>query len=203
MGREPLPSKAAAEPLQEWLAWLPSWLQEVQVADALADLALPVIVSLNGDALDHGLELALAGDLRICAAEARLGLTDLSREGCLPWDGGTQRLPRLVGTAWAADMILTSRVVDAAEALSIGLVNRVVPATELEEETQRLAQAIAGGGPLAARYAKEAIYQGRDLTLAQGLRLEADLNIILQGTQDRTEGLWSFTEKRPPRFGGE
>jgi enoyl-CoA hydratase/carnithine racemase len=199
VGREPQPAHLASGPLPDRLAWL----EEVRVADALANLALPVIVSLNGDALDHGLELALAGDLRICTAEARLGLTDLSREGCLPWDGGTQRLPRLVGPAWAADMILTSRLVSAAEALAMGLVNRVVPAAELEVETLRLAQTIAGGGPLAARYAKEAVNQGRDLTLTQGLRLEADLNIILHSTHDRAEGLRSFREKRNPRFSGE
>jgi enoyl-CoA hydratase/carnithine racemase len=173
------------------------------VADGLAGLPIPVIVSVNGDALDHGLELALAGDLRISAEGARFGLTDLSRPGCFPWDGGTQRLPRLVGPAWASDLILTSRTISSAEALHIGLVNRVVPSGELAQETRRLAGAIAAGGPIAARYAKEAVTGGADLSLAEGLRLEADLNIILQSTDDRAEGIRSFADRRSPRFTGQ
>jgi enoyl-CoA hydratase/carnithine racemase len=177
-------------------------LEQLRVADAIASLPMPVVVSINGDALDHGLEIALAGDLRITVAEARFGLTDLAKKGSFPWDGGTQRLPRLVGPAWARDMILTSRVIDAAQALDLGLVNRLVVAAELEQETRHTAEAISRGGPIAVRYAKEAINKGMDLSLAQGLRLEADLNIILQSTADRAEGLRSFTEKRTPRFSG-
>ena len=198
-GREPLPAELAAGPPTLRLARI----QELNVADALANLPVPVIVSINGDALDHGLELALAGDIRICAESARFGLTDLSKPGCFPWDGGTQRLPRLVGPAWAADMLLTSRVINALEALGIGLVNRVVPSGELVQETQRLAESIAAGGPIAARYAKEAVAKGSDLSLAEGLRLEADLNIILQSTGDRAEGIQSFLDRRPPRYTGE
>jgi enoyl-CoA hydratase/carnithine racemase len=109
----------------------------------------------------------------------------------------------LVGTAWASDLILTSRIIGSAEAWQIGLVNRVVPSEDLVRETRRLAEAIAGGGPIAARYAKEAVTGGADLSLAEGLRLEADLNIILQSTGDRAEGLRSFGEKRLPRFTGQ
>jgi enoyl-CoA hydratase/carnithine racemase len=198
IGREPLPDELIAGPATERLAWL----EQIRVANAIASLPIPVIVSINGDALDHGLEIALAGDLRIATEKARFGLTDLAQDKSFPWDGGTQRLPRLVGQAWAIDMLLTSRVIDAAQALEIGLVNRVVKATELEEETRQLAENIAQGGPIAARYAKEAVNQGMDLSLTQGLRLEADLNIILQSTEDRSEGLRSFAEKRTPRFGG-
>lgn len=180
-----------------------AWLEEVKVADALASVPIPVIVSINGDALDHGLELALGGDLRVSADEARFGMTDLVHEGRFPWDGATQRLPRLVGPAWASDMVLTSRIIDATQALAIGLVSRVVVAAALPRETQLLAETIAQGGPLAARYAKEALNQGQQLSLSQGLRLEADLNVILQSTRDRAEGLRSFAEKRPPRFTGQ
>jgi len=102
----------------------------------------------------------------------------------------------------ASEMVLTSRIISSAEALNIGLVNRVVPSGELAQETQRLAEGIAAGGPMAARYAKEAITAGADLSLAEGLRLEADLNIILQTTGDRAEGLRSFLEGRSPRFTG-
>lgn len=198
VGREPLPDELTSGSTTQ----RSGWLEQLKVANAIAGLPVPVIVSINGDALDHGLEIALAGDLRIAVPEARFGLTDLARKGSFPWDGGTQRLPRLIGPAWARDMILTSRVIDAAQALDIGLVNRVVEAAELGQETRNIAETIARGGPVAARYAKEAINKGMDLSLEQGLRLEADLNVILQSTTDRTEGLRSFAEKRTPRFSG-
>jgi enoyl-CoA hydratase/carnithine racemase len=153
--------------------------------------------------MDHGLELALAGDLRIAAASARFGLTDLARgPSSIPWDGGTQRLPRLVGPAWAQDMILTGRIIDAAQALTLGLVNRVVPAGELMAETRRWAHSILAGGPIAIRYVKEAVRKGLELSLPQGLALEADLNIIIQSTQDRAEGIQAFLERRTPKFSG-
>ena len=177
------------------------WLLQLQAATAVAALPIPVLVALNGDALDHGLELALAGDLRVAASHARFGLTDLSR-GVLPWDGGTQRLPRLVGQAWARDMILTSRVIDAHQALTLGLVNRVVEADQLMTEVRQLAESILAGGPIAARYAKEAVGKGMDLSLGQGLGLEADLNVILQSTADRAEGIQSFLQRRQPKFTG-
>ena len=195
VGREPLPAGLSAAERQ-------GWIEQLQVANTLGSLSTPVIVAINGDAFDHGLELALAGDLRVAAAGAKLGFTDLSRQNCFPWDGGTQRLPRLVGPAWASDLLLTSRLVDATEALAIGLVNRVVPADQLLQEAQDIADRIAAGGPIAARYAKEAIGQGLDLSLAQGLALEADLNIILQSTSDRAEGLRCFGEKSTPNFVG-
>ncbi|MFQ6028024.1 MAG: enoyl-CoA hydratase/isomerase family protein, partial [Dehalococcoidia bacterium] len=94
-------------------------------------------------------------------------------------------------------------IVEAEQALALGLVNRVVPADELSEEVKRLGDAILSGGPIASRYAKEAVLQGQDLSLAQGLRLEADLNIILHSTSDRAEGLLSFQERRSPRFSGQ
>jgi len=198
-GREALSAELAAGPATLRQARI----HQLQVANALANLPVPTIVSINGDALDHGLELALAGDIRICAESARFGLTDLSKPGCFPWDGGTQRLPRLVGPAWAADMLLTSRVINAPEALGIGLVNRVVASGKLAQETQRLAESISASGPIAARYTKEAVAKGSDLSLAEGLRLEADLNIILQSTGDRAEGIQSFFDKRPPNFTGK
>ena len=168
----------------------------------VAGLAIPVLVALNGDATGPGLELALAGDLRICVPSARFGFTGLAR-GVLPQDGGTQRLPRLVGPAWARDMLLTGRMVDAAEALAIGLVNRVVEQTDgLKAAAEELAAQITGGSPIGARYAKEAVKKGMDLSLDQGLGLEADLNVILQSTSDRAEGIKSFLEKRDPEFKG-
>ena len=197
VGREPPPAEVATEPVGARL----SWLQQLQVAGAVATLEVPVIVAINGDAIDHGLELALAGDLRIAAANARFGLTDLA-QGSFPWDGGTQRLPRLVGPAWAQDMILTSRVIDAGQALALGLVNRVVEANQVLEEARHWADSILSAGPIAARYAKEAVHKGTDLSLPQGIRLEADLNILLQGTADRAEGLKAFSQRRAPKYTG-
>ena len=166
-------------------------------AKQLSTLAIPVLVALNGDATGSGLELALAGDLRVCVPSAKFSFPGLER-GAMPKDGGTQRLPRLVGPAWAKDMLLTGRSVDANEALSIGLVNRV--SEDITETIAELSAQITGGSPIGVRYAKEAVGKGIDLTLEQGLRLEADLNVILQSTSDRSEGLKSFLEKRPPKF---
>lgn len=114
----------------------------------------------------------------------------------------TQRLPRLVGPAMARDMLLTGRTLSASEALGVGLVNRVVSRDSLDETAARLTEQIIAAAPIAARYAKEAVAAAGDLPLAQGLRLEADLSIILQSTDDRSEGLRSFAEKRAPRFTG-
>ena len=166
-------------------------------AKQLSTLAIPVLVALNGDATGSGLELALAGDLRVCVPSAKFSFPGLER-GAMPKDGGTQRLPRLVGPAWAKDMLLTGRSVNANEALSIGLVNRV--SEDITETIAELSAQITGGSPIGVRYAKEAVGKGIDLTLEQGLRLEADLNVILQSTSDRSEGLRSFLEKRPPKF---
>ncbi len=201
VGREAPPAGLADSPAGSFQGRM-EWLRQMQVASSIAALQVPVIVALNGDAMDHGLELALAGDLRIAADQAKFGITDLAR-GSFPWDGGTQRLSRLVGPAWARDMILTSRIIDASEALSLGLVTRVVERGRLAAETQALADSIMAGGPIAARYAKEAVFKGTDLTLHQGLRLEADLNVLLQSTTDRAEGIKSFLDKRTPRYTGQ
>ena len=166
-------------------------------AKQLSTLAIPVLVALNGDATGSGLELALAGDLRVCVPSAKFSFPGLER-GAMPKDGGTQRLPRLVGPAWAKDMLLTGRSVDAKEPLSICLGNRV--SEDITETIAELSAQITGGSPIGVRYAKEAVGKGIDLTLEQGLRLEADLNVILQSTSDRSEGLRSFFEKRPPKF---
>ena len=178
------------------------WLDLHRASAALAALEMPVIAAINGDALDHGLELALACDLRVAARGARLGFTDLSH-GIVPWDGGTQRLPRLVGRALALEMLLTSRVLDAEEAREAGLVSTVVAPEDLNGTAKELALGIASGAPIAARYAKETVLKGMDMTLEQGLGLEADLNVILQSTSDRAEGLRSFFDKRDPSFRGE
>ena len=197
-GREAISSSRRADHSHSALEWLGSH----RAACTLGEVELPLIAAINGDAIDHGLELALACDIRVAARGARLGITDLSR-GVMPWDGGTQRLPRLVGKALALELLFTSRLMDAEEACRAGLVNLVVEPERLMETAKELALEVADGAPIAARYAKEAVVKGMDRTLEQGLRLEADLNLILQSTGDRAEGLSSFLDRRRPEFTGE
>lgn len=172
------------------------------VAGHIAAIEKPVIAAINGDAMDQGLELALACDLRIAAGNARLGLTQVAR-GAMPQDGGTQRLPRLVGRGRALEMLLAARVVAASEALRIGLVNEVVEQGHALERAHELAAAIAKLAPVATRYLKEAVLKGMDMSLGQGLRLEADLSILLHGTADRAEGMSSFAARRSAAFRGK
>jgi len=123
--------------------------------------------------------------------------------GLIPSAGGTQRLPRIVGKSKALELILTAETISAGEALEIGLVNKVVPEEKLASEVEALAKTIGSKGPVALKYAKEAVNKGLDLTLEQGLRLEADLYFILQTTADRTEGVKAFLQKRTPQFKGQ
>ncbi|MBI2916463.1 MAG: enoyl-CoA hydratase/isomerase family protein [Chloroflexi bacterium] len=178
------------------------YFTQTAAACALAALPVPVIAAIQGDCLDQGLELALACDLRLADSSARFGLTHALRS-TLPWDGGSQRLPRLVGRSRALEMLLTGRIVDAEEAARIGLVHQVVPSGALSEMAIAWANSLAEKAPIALRYVKEAALKGLDHTLEQGLRLEADLYFLLFSTDDREEGLRSWREKRPPHFSGE
>jgi len=171
-------------------------------AGAIAAIDRPVIAAINGDALGPGLELALSCDIRLAAVGARLGLPQV-KGGRIPVDGGTQRLARIVGRGKALELLMTGDIVTAGEALEIGLLSRVVPKEDRAEETRKLAETIAAKGPIALRYLKEAVIKGLDLTLEQGLRLEADLYFLLHTTADRTEGIKAFREKREPKFKGE
>jgi len=172
------------------------------VAASVAGLEQPVIGAINGDALGEGLELALSCDIRLASRGARFGLPQVV-QGRIPMDGGTQRLPRIVGKAKALELVFTGETVTAEEALEIGLVSRVVAPEDLMAESLALAESLAAKAPIALRFAKEAVSKGLDLTLDQGLRLEADLYFLLHTTDDRTEGIRAFLEKRSPRFRGE
>jgi enoyl-CoA hydratase len=173
-----------------------------KATEKISALGFPTIAAIAGDAIGFGLELAMACDIRIASEASRFGLPQI-RAGHIPSHGGTQRLPRLVGKGKAAEMILTGDLIDAEEARRIGLVNRVVPAREVEAAALNMAQDMATKGPLALRYAKEAIHKGLDMTLEQGLRLEIDLYLLLHSTKDRVEGIEAFRQKRKPEFRGE
>jgi enoyl-CoA hydratase len=162
----------------------------------------PIIAAINGFALGGGLELALACDIRIAAENATLGLTEVNL-AIIPGGGGTQRLPRLVGKGKALEMILTGARIPAAEALRIGLVERVVPTGEALKAATELARTIAEKAPIALRYAKEAVVKGLGMALDDGLRLEGDLSTLLRTTEDRLEGAKAFLEKRKPRWAGK
>jgi enoyl-CoA hydratase/carnithine racemase len=171
-------------------------------AAAIASIERPVIAAINGDALGTGLEIALSCDIRIASRKARFALPQVA-QGYIPADGGTQRLPRIVGRGKALELLLTATTISADEALEIGLVSRVASPRELAAEAARLAETIAARGPLALRYLKEAVNEGMDMTLEQGLRLEADLYFLLHTTTDRTEGITAFREKKKPQFRGK
>jgi len=169
---------------------------------ALAAVDRPTIAAIRGYALGGGLEIALACDLRIAASDAKIGLTE-ARRGIMPGAGGTQRLARLVGPGHALKIALTGEPIDAAEAFRIGLVNEVVEPEDLLAAAGRLAGLIKKGAPISTRYIKEAVNTGLDLSLDEGLRLEADLGILLAQTEDAREGPRSFVEKRPPVWQGK
>src|SRR3954451_9548009 len=161
----------------------------------------PVIAAINGFALGGGCELAMACHLRIASETAKFGQPEV-KLGIGPGYGGTVRLPRLVGRGRALELLLTGQMIDAQEALRIGLVNRVVPAERLLEESAQLLTAILANGPLAIRACLEAVDTGLDLGLDQALLLEANLFGLLSGTADMREGTAAFLAKRPPRFTG-
>jgi enoyl-CoA hydratase len=171
------------------------------VLGRIENLGKPVIAMINGYAFGGGLELALACHLRTLAAETRIGLPEVGLS-IIPGYGGTQRLPRLVGRGRALEMILTAKPVDAATALSFGLVNRVAPAASLREVTEGLARTLLGNGPLALALATEAVLRGGEASLEEGLRIECDLFGIISSTQDMREGLNAFLEKRKPDYQG-
>ena len=165
---------------------------------ALAALRIPIVAWVDGACHDEALELALAADIRIAGESAAFRMGDV-REGRIPSHGGTQRLTRAVGRGQALRLLLTGETLDADDALRAGLVHDILDL----DEAEALAADIAQAGPIAAQYVKEAIAASADLPLRDGMRLEADLSILLHSTADRAEGLRSFTEKRKPRFEGQ
>jgi enoyl-CoA hydratase len=172
-------------------------------AMALLDRSpVPTIAAVNGYALGGGCEVAIACDVRIAAENATFGFPEVSL-GILPGMGGTQRLPRLIGPAFAKELIFTGRRIGAREAREIGLVNRVVSQGEALEAARELAAEIAANGPLAVRHAKAATNQALDVDLVSGLGYEADQFALLFATEDAREGMAAFAERRKPEFEGQ
>ena len=169
------------------------------VMNTLAALPVPTVAAINGFALGGGLELALAADMRVAAPGAKLGLPEVGR-GLIPGYGGTQRLPRLIGKGRALELIFTGRHVSAEEALQMGLVNRV--ADDALAAALELAGMAAKNAPVALGLAKEAVIRGLDLTLSEGLEVEADLFGMVTTTEDMKEGTAAFLAKRAADFKG-
>ncbi len=161
----------------------------------------PVIAMVNGYCLGGGCELALACDLRIASETASFGQPEINL-GIIPGGGGTQRLTHLVGEGKAMEMILTGDIVDAKTAFTLGLINMVVPAADLEAKTMEIANRIAEKSPVALRMAKEAVKTASRANLDEGLRREVDLFALCFSSEDKDEGVTAFLEKRKPAFKG-
>ncbi|HET7030959.1 MAG TPA: enoyl-CoA hydratase-related protein [Candidatus Limnocylindrales bacterium] len=174
---------------------------EAQVAQRLAGLPMPTIAAIEGNALGGGLEIALCCDLRVASERAKLGLPEV-RLAVTPSTGGTQRLPRIVGVARAKELLLTGRVIDAAEAHRIGLVNEVVPAGSAVARAREIGEEIAERGPLAVRAVKELVDAALDRPLSEGHAAETETSVRIFATEDLLEGARSFVEKRPPTYHG-
>lgn len=168
---------------------------------AIRQLPMPTIAAINGHAIGAGLCIALACDLRIAAADAKMGMT-FTRLGIHPGMGGTFFLPRLVGTARACELFFTGRVFGAAEAERLGVVNQTVPRAEFDAAVRRLATEIATAAPMAVRMVKRAIYRGVEHSLDDMLDLESMQQALTFSTADAREGVTAILEKREPRFVG-
>jgi enoyl-CoA hydratase len=165
----------------------------------IAHLGKPTIAAINGFALGGGLEVAMACDLRIVAANAQLGQPEI-KLGLFPGAGGTQRLPRLVGAAIAKELMYIGDPIDANEAHRIGLANRVVPAGEALDAARDMGRTIASRAGVALRYIQQAVNRGLNTTLEEGLQIEADLFAKIFQTEDVREGVEAFINKRQPNF---
>lgn len=173
-----------------------------QVYNRIVEMKIPVIAAINGFALGAGLELALACTLRVACEEAKLGAPEVNL-AIIPGDGGTQRLPRLIGFGRAMEMVLTGDFIDAQEAYRIGLVNRVVPKEQLLETAIQLAEKLAKKAPLAIQCGKEAVNRSLEVGIYEGLAHESYLHSYLCASLDKAEGVAAFLEKRKPEYKGK
>jgi enoyl-CoA hydratase len=176
-------------------------MQGLQVYGAVDAFPKPVIAAINGFCLGGGCELAMACDIRVAADSAKLGQPEINL-GIIPGGGGTQRLPRLVGTGAALKLLYTGELIPAAEALRIGLVDEVVPAADLLTRVRALAAQIAEKSPVALHLIKEAVRSSQRTTLDEGLKHETTMFGLAFASDDKREGVDAFLNKRPPKFTG-
>jgi enoyl-CoA hydratase len=195
---------AAGADIAELAAGTPISLYEnrrIEQWDRIRDLRTPVVAAVSGFCLGGGCELAMLCDLIVASETAKFGQPEINL-GVLPGAGGTQRLTRAVGKAIAMDMILTGRMISAREALGLGLVARVVAKEAWLDEAKRAAGEIASKGPIAVRLAKEAVDQAFEAPLSVGIEFERRAFYLARASEDATEGLTAFVEKRAPDFRG-
>jgi enoyl-CoA hydratase len=196
---------AAGADITELAAGTPITLYEnrrIDQWDKIRDLRTPVVAAVSGFCLGGGCELAMLCDLIVASETAKFGQPEINL-GVLPGAGGTQRLTRAVGKAIAMDMILTGRMIGAREALGLGLVARVVAREAWLDEAKRVAGEIAAKGPIAVRLAKEAVDQAFEVPLSAGVEFERRAFYLARASEDATEGLTAFVEKRAPDFKGK
>jgi enoyl-CoA hydratase len=167
----------------------------------IENLGKPVIAAVNGFALGGGCELAMACTIRLAVETAKFGQPEVTI-GIIPGYGGTQRLPRLIGKGRALQLILTGDMIDAHEAHRIGLVNEIVPSADLIARAEAILTRIAANAPVAAKLAIDALNRGLDMSVGEGLRIEASLFAQCVATEDMKEGVAAFREKRKPKFQG-
>jgi len=171
------------------------------VLTLVENLGKPVIAAVNGFALGGGCETAMACTIRVASEHARFGQPEVAL-GIIPGGGGTQRLPRLVGKGRALQIILSGAMITAQEAYRIGLVNEVVPATDLIPRAEAILKQIFANAPVAIRFSLEAVNRGLETSQAEGMALEASLFGLCAGTEDKHEGTQAFLQKRPAKFTG-
>jgi len=197
---------AAGADIRELAGMTPASARELALRgqatfDLIESLGKPVVAAINGFAFGGGCELAMACTIRVAADSARLGQPEINL-GLMPGYGGTQRLPRLVGKGVALHLILTGGMIGAQEAYRIGLVNEVVSGAELVGRAEAILKKIAANAPLSVKYALQAVNNGVETSLSEGLLLEASLVAICTSTEDKKEGTSAFLEKRPAKFQG-
>ena len=165
-------------------------------------MSKPVIAAINGFALGGGCELAMACDFRICSHKSKFGQPEVGL-GVTPGFGGTQRLPRIVGTGMAKQLLYTGETIDANEALRIGLVNAVLPSETLMDYVQKVAKKISSRGSVAVRFCKDAVNEGMQTDIDRAMTIEADIFGLCFATEDQKEGMQAFVEKRKAKFIGK
>ncbi len=189
--------------------WLNEWTIQEELSyngqnlvSQIENMPQPVIAAVNGYALGGGCEMILGCDIRICSEKAKMGLPEVDL-GVIPAYGGTQRLARYVGVGKAKELLFTGDMIDASEAKNIGLVNKVVVHEELMDEALKMAAKIASKGPLAVRFVKMSVNMSSSIDLSSGMIWEKMVQGVLLGTEDKTEGIAAFIEKRKPIFKGK